>query len=279
MEVKNYIPLFVTYKCTQCRKTVTTKHIVQETITVSNQNTVVWQESPNHSVSSNEKSKIQQGRKLSKIYEEQKKGLYRLAEFDCRCPHCSHREPWSKMRYRITDTIFGALLPFGVLFALILFPIGISILGIVTAYLLIKRIHRSIQEKEIRRLPQQSLPYFALSKEESIKLYNQSNTAAENTSAPVLPIKSESSKAREFAQDEFSEIIKYWAQLYCVSKNEDLEESIKNQVIHGLWQKTESEKGSGFTRKIKVFMSYINEDQLAQELDIINRFYNGEFKN
>lgn len=279
MEVKNFIPLFVTYKCTQCRRTVTTKHIVQETIPVSSQNTVVWQESPNHSVSSSEKSKIQHGRKLAKIYDEQEKGLYRLAEFDCKCPHCSHREPWSKMRYRITDTIFGALLPFGVLFALILFPVGISLLGIVVAYLLIKRIHRSIQEKEIRRLPQQSLPYFALTKEESIDLYNQSNKSNDSSDTIVQSSGAESIKAREFAQDEFSEIIKYWAQLYCVSKNEDLEQNIKSQVIHGLWQKTENEKGSGFVRKIKVFMSYINEDQLAQELDIINRFYNGEFKN
>lgn len=173
MEVMNLIPLFVTYKCSLCKRTVTVEHIVQERIPVSTQDTVIWQDTTSNSPSLSEKSKIQYGKKLTKIYYEQKKGLYRLAEFNCRCPHCSHREPWSKMRYRIPDTIFGVVLPFGVLLTLIAFPIGISILGIVVAYLLIKQIHRTIIEKSIHQLPLQSLPHFALTKEKSMNLFNQ----------------------------------------------------------------------------------------------------------
>lgn len=275
MEVKNYIPIFVTYQCSQCRKIVTTKHILQETITVSSQDTIVWQGAS--TASSNEKKEIQPGKKLNRVLEEQKRGLYRIAEFDCKCPNCSHREPWSQMRYRFLDIIMGSILPIGILFTIILFSFGIKILGVVLAYLLLKRVHRAIIEKNIRLLPQQSLPYFALTPEESVALFYQANNKA-SSAAHNSVADSENSKAYAFAQSEYDEIIKHWAQIYAVSRNEDIEQSIKKQVIAGLWQKYEYTRGSAFVRKLKVFISYIDEDKLAEELNIINRFYNGEFK-
>ena len=176
LEVVNLITLFVTYKCSLCKKTVTVEHIVQERISVSTRDAVIWQNTANNIPSLNEKSKIQYSKKLTKIYNEQKKGLYRLAEFNCKCPHCSHREPWSKTRYRIPDTIFGAVLPFGILLTLIAFPIGISILGLVIAYLLTKQVHRAIIEKRIHQLPQQSLPHFALTKEKAMNSFYQNTS-------------------------------------------------------------------------------------------------------
>lgn len=174
MEIINKIPLFVTYRCTQCSKMVTATHLLREKVTVSDKETVVWMGSGDRPEAPAGKRRVQMGKLLTKIREEEKKGSYRSAAFSCRCPHCGHREPWAKMRYLIPDMICVLISPVGAILTLAVFPVGISILGVAAACILAKRIHQSVQEKKIRRLPQQSLPHFALSQEESVRLYEQS---------------------------------------------------------------------------------------------------------
>jgi hypothetical protein len=288
MELNRFIPLYVTYRCSKCGNTVVTNHIVRETTTATNNDTVVWQGTKEDFNNMDGKKELEPGRKIKKILAEEEKGLYRLAEFNCKCGHCNHVEPWSKMRYYIFDAIFGTFLPFAILLTLIAFPIGIWLLGVEALYISIKHLHRAFMENRIKQLPKLSLPCISLLPQESVELFKNklANEKVEQKAKTESVVEiattneplSENEKAKSFAKNEYDVIIKYWAQIYTVSQSDDLDESIKEQVISGLWDKIGTEKDESFIRKLKVFRSYINEDALASELNIVARFYNGEFK-
>lgn len=285
MDVSKYIPIYITYQCSKCGKVISTAHVVRDVITAANGDTIIWQgKKEDFNDNLNGKNEIETGRRIKKIYAEREKGLYRLAEFNCKCKNCNHREPWARMRYYKYDAIFGSALPFGILLTIVAFPVGIWILGAVALYLLIKHLHRYFIEKKIDKLPALSLPYFSVLPQEPIELFkNKLNEVkakekinCTNTSPQNSEELSEKEKAKRFGKEEYNEIIKYWGQLYCVTENKDLDEDIVEQVVSGLWQNIEIEKGDSFSRKLKVFISYINEDKLAEELDIVNCFYSGD---
>lgn len=172
MEISKFIPLYVTYQCSKCGKMVINTHIVKATIIATNRDTIVWQGSKDDfNDKLKEKNEINFNKKIAKIYTEQAKGLYRLAEFNCKCNYCNHREPWSKMRYCTYDTIFSVLLPIGALITIVKFSIGIWILGIELLYFVLKHLHRYFIEKKIRRLPIISLPSFSLQLQESVQIF------------------------------------------------------------------------------------------------------------
>lgn len=170
MEYNKFTRLYVTYSCSKCGNTVVTSHIVRETTNVSNDEKIVWQDSVSQTRKNDEEAEV--SRKVKRIFKEEEKGRYRLAEFDCRCSNCNHREPWSKMRYYIFDVIFGSILPFAILLTIFVFIVGVCLLGIVALYLFIKVIHRIITEKRINNLPVMSLPCVSLKQQESIELFN-----------------------------------------------------------------------------------------------------------
>lgn len=288
MELNRFIPLYVTYRCSKCGNTVVTSHIVRETTTATNNDTVVWQGTKEDFNNMDGKKELEPGRRIKKIFAEEEKGLYRLAEFNCKCGHCNHRESWSKMRYYVFDAVFGTLLPLAILLTIVAFSIGIWLLGVEAIYLSIKHLHRAFMEKRIKKLPKLSLPCISLLPQESVQLFkNKLSDEKAEQKATLEPVEekitsnehlSENEKAKSFAKDEYDVIIKYWAQIYTVSQSNDLDDSIKEQVVSGLWDKIRVEKDESFIRKLKVFRSYINEDVLASELNIVARFYDGEFK-
>ncbi len=97
MEMKRTVPFYVTYTCSKCGNEVKTLHFVQESITVTEQNTMVWEDkSGNTNDIVDNKKKVEFDKKVNKIFKEQQEGLYREAEFNCKCNNCNHKEPWSK---------------------------------------------------------------------------------------------------------------------------------------------------------------------------------------
>ena len=66
------------------------------------------------------------------------------------------------MRYNIFDVIAGCIIPFGILLAFVDLSVGITLLGIVGGYLVLKCLHRKYCESKIKQLPQNSLPIISL---------------------------------------------------------------------------------------------------------------------
>ncbi len=168
MEATRYFPLYVTWKCSHCGRIATDTHIVRETVTVTNNEAVVWYSSTQHPPDTNQKPAVQSGRKIQKIFEERDRGRYRLAEFDCQCNHCGDEEPWSKMRYYKYDVIFGALLPLAILLTIFYPSFGFWLLITEAIYFLTKFIHRQSIEQQLQQLPKLSHPCIALTPEESL---------------------------------------------------------------------------------------------------------------
>lgn len=91
-------------------------------------------------------------------------------------------------------------------------------------------------------------------------------------------ITSEETKARLLLGEDFDDAIAYWAGIYAVKINKDIMTSIAIQAINALWEKIGIEKGVSFSEKLKAFFLLIDENRLADEMDIIKRAYAGEFK-
>ncbi len=66
------------------------------------------------------------------------------------------------MRYLKFDMFFAWLLAIGIMFSIVAFPYGLTVLGVVGLYFIIKYCHRSILENKIKKLPKSSLPTFYL---------------------------------------------------------------------------------------------------------------------
>lgn len=161
------IPLYVHYKCSKCGEINNTVHTVVETRS-STQKGVVLSNSTRKGLleQSSERATAAMGRKLTKIFTEKESGKYEAAEFDCKCKRCGHREPWSRMRYTLIDSIMGVLLPFSILFSLASIYVGIWYAVVLASWFLFKRLHTNRMNILIRQLPKSALPVFSLIQEE-----------------------------------------------------------------------------------------------------------------
>ena len=163
MESKIRTPIYLAYTCSSCGKLVKKGHMVVESIYVDSKSSIVWEGDP---PTPNSTKPIEHGKKIQKILAEAERHCYRTAEFNCSCDACNHQEPWSKMRYTLFDTIAGTMLPIGILLAFASWIAGLTLLGMVGVYLLIKYWHRSSMELQIEELPPKSLPTISLNPED-----------------------------------------------------------------------------------------------------------------
>ena len=163
MESKKYTPIYLAYNCSACGKLVKKKQIIQETVYVSDKDSIVWE---GDSGNASGTKPIEHGRKIKKILNEAERNCYRTAEFNCSCDACNHKEPWSKMRYNLFDVIAGCILPFGILLSFVAWQVGLVLLGIVGAYLGVKCLHRRYCEEKIKALPKHSLPIISIDLDE-----------------------------------------------------------------------------------------------------------------
>lgn len=171
MHINNYTPLYVTYRCSNCGNIVIVAHIVHENNIATNGDTIVWQGSSNDFDDKlRGKTEIKPNEKIKKIYAEREKGIYRSAEFDCKCDCCGFREPWSRMCYYNYDVIAGSILPLGILITIISFPVGIWVLSSEAVYCFARYLHRYLIEKKIKKMPISSLPYLSLTPEDAVRI-------------------------------------------------------------------------------------------------------------
>ena len=161
------IPLYVHYKCSKCGEINNCVHTVVETRS-STQKGVVLSNSTRKGLleQSSERATAAMGRKLTKIFTEKESGKYEAAEFDCKCKRCGHKEPWSRMRYTLIDSIMGVLLPFSLLFSLASIYVGIWYAVVLTSWFLFKRLHTNRMNTLIQQLPKSALPIFSLTQGE-----------------------------------------------------------------------------------------------------------------
>ena len=166
------IPLYVAYQCSKCGKVNCKVHVVSDDSDVAANDIIIWQgKKEDFNDNLNEKNIIKTNKKIKKIFAEQKKGLYRSAEFDCRCENCNNKEPWSKMRYRNWDTIFQLLLFITVILLITSTVAAVGTLCAAVLCLIIKFSHRHYNEKKIRKLSTLSLPCFSMTPRESADLF------------------------------------------------------------------------------------------------------------
>lgn len=94
-----------------------------------------------------------------------------------KCRKCGHKEPWSRMRWRLYETVFNALVAMSVIAlivgvgelfmgggAMILLP-SAGLIALTVGAWLLKKVRRSKREKSIAALKEASVPYLTDSAE------------------------------------------------------------------------------------------------------------------
>lgn len=114
-------------------------------------------------------------KRISRIMDEYKNGVFRAAEFNFPCERCGQKEFWSRMRYSEIEK--HLTLPFVVagIMAVLCFWKKAVLAGAVISigigmWFLIKHFHRSYMEKRIAQLPKHSVPILTTNKNELIYL-------------------------------------------------------------------------------------------------------------
>lgn len=175
------VPIYVTYVCSKCNHVNCIEHHISESRS-SQTSAMVFLERAKDKMSDKaiDASKKALKNRILKVSEERKNGIYRTAEFSCRCSNCKNKEPWSKMSYYLIKKVLSKLLIVAVMIAAVfllgeLYNMALQV-GIVYAALFIMThiyfiCNTSIMQKKISLLPEKSLPLISMDKEDILKKY------------------------------------------------------------------------------------------------------------
>ncbi len=168
-KAKNSISVNGAYRCSKCKKITYFQHVIKETSVNSIYG--IW-----HSRKTNQanldsvKSSASLALRLrvQNITKESNSNIFRSAEYNCRCEHCGHREPWAKMRFGLFELIASEIvLRFScVSVAILLFAkewlwsliCSITVIALYLLYKLLKKCIVTKLEKQIALLDKESLP-------------------------------------------------------------------------------------------------------------------------
>ena len=114
-------------------------------------------------------------KRISRIIDEYKRGVYRAAELNFLCEKCGHKEAWSRMRYsEIEKRLTVPFLAAGILAVLCFLKKSFLASAVISlgigVWFVIKHFHRTYIEKCIAKLPKHSVPILTSNKNELIYL-------------------------------------------------------------------------------------------------------------
>lgn len=157
------IPVCMHYICSKCGEEVIFNHVVEAKKEASE--SVLFVKETTQKDLENEalqSAKAAAGKKLGQICLEIENGRYDSAEFHCSCPHCSHQEPWSKLRFSRVESILRNLFWIILLLSLVSLWFAAIYAGLLAVWFLYKAIHRRRIYQQIDILPAVSRPkYYA----------------------------------------------------------------------------------------------------------------------
>jgi len=89
----------------------------------------------------------------------------------------------------------------------------------------------------------------------------------------------EEARMRELYPDDFSLLVRFWAVLFYIKtkqKENNLPDGQVSQFLDGVWNIVENRYGQAMVKKIKCFLSDVDENKLASELNVMERIENGD---
>ena len=153
------IPLEVSYTCSKCDTQNKQINYVSEWAEVTKKGTIHRSSTYDKMLEESQQvSEFRVSRRLNQIIDEEKTKRYRAAEFKCKCSYCGYVEPWAKMKFTPIETILGVLAIWMIPLAFVHLAFLLSLVLLLTAWFLFKKIRYAQLEKQISMLPKTSLP-------------------------------------------------------------------------------------------------------------------------
>jgi len=169
-------PVYIAYRCSKCNHLNAYVTYLSETRETAKLGTVHLESTERKMMKTAEQYSVEAlGRRIRKVLDEEKQGIYRAAEFNCPCARCGHKEAWSKLRYTKVEEFLGRPLAVAIFCAVIglidkrfvsITYISCGFFAVIGLWYLFKHFHRKHMEQKIEILPKSSLPIIAISEEE-----------------------------------------------------------------------------------------------------------------